>query len=325
MKKHVQFFLALAVSATVSTSTYAQKVAPFDDLTLATDSFYNGKDQKGGFTSAGTFFTSKYDTSFGGYWAAGFALTNKKDSTTAGFTNLYSAITAAGHKSINYAIGQQDAIVKLDSAGRKNNLRGVYITNSTYAALSMKNGDNIAKKFGGASGNDPDFFLLSIRKFIGGVLSPLPAVEFYLADYRSVDNSKDYIVKDWTYVDLSLLGMADSLQLSMSSSDVGAFGINTPLFFAIDDFNAEKPATSIRAINTLNAQVMPNPATDFVNISIPVANANVIVRDLAGKEVLNTVVNQSLNRLDVSELNTGMYVITIQTATQVYTQKMLKN
>lgn len=325
MKKHVQFVLTLAFTASLSTVAFAQKVASFDDLTLPADSFYNGKDQKGGFTSSGTFFTSKYDTSFGGYWAGGFALTNKKDSTTAGFTNLYSAITARGYQSVNYGIGQQDAIVKLDSATRKNPLRGVYITNSTYAALSMKNGDNIAKKFGGTSGNDPDFFLLTIKKFIGGVLSPVPAVEFYLADYRSVDNSKDYIVKDWTYVDLSLLGMADSLQFTMSSTDIGAFGINTPLFFAIDDFNAMKPTTGIPAINTLNAQVRPNPATDFVQITIPIAQANVIVRDVTGKEVLNTMVNEEVNSIDLSNLKTGIYILVIQTNDQVFMQKLMKN
>jgi hypothetical protein len=35
---------------------------------------------------------------------------------------------------------------------------GAYFTNTTYAALSMLSGDSFAKKFGGASGDDPDWF-----------------------------------------------------------------------------------------------------------------------------------------------------------------------
>ena len=324
MKKQVQFLVAVALLAT-SALANAQKVANFDDVSIPTDSFYNGKDQKGSFISGGNTFISKYDTAFGGYWSAGFAVSNKKDSTTSGFGNLYSAYAGSGYKSANYAVGQQNAVIKLDSATAKNTLKGIYVTNATFPALSMKNGDAFAKKFGGTTGNDPDFFLLTIKKYIGGVLSPVPAVDFYLADYRSLDNSKDYIVKDWTFVDLSSLGMADSLQFTLSSTDIGQFGINTPLFFAIDDFNAAKTTTGIRAFNTLNAQVMPNPATDVVNIAIPVNHASVIVRDITGKEVVNILLNQQMNTIDISSLNRGIYVITIQTNEEVFTQKLIKN
>jgi hypothetical protein len=59
-------------------------------------------------------------------------------------------------------------------------------------------------------------------------------VEFYLADYRFADNRDDYILDTWQYVDLTSLGMIKSLEFTLSSSDIGEWGMNTPAYFAID-------------------------------------------------------------------------------------------
>ena len=108
------------------------------------------------------------------------------------------------------------------------------ITNTTYAALSMVHGDDFAKKFGGETGDDPDFFLLTIEG-VDAADSSVGTVEFYLADFRFADNSKDYIVEDWTTVDLSAISAAVELKFSLTSSDVGSFGMNTPTYFAADN------------------------------------------------------------------------------------------
>ncbi|MCK4822507.1 DUF4465 domain-containing protein, partial [bacterium] len=61
-------------------------------------------------------------------------------------------------------------------------------------------------------------------------------IDFYLADYRFTDNSLDYIVKGWTWLDLSGFGNdVIGLQFALSSSDVGQWGMNTPAYFALDD------------------------------------------------------------------------------------------
>jgi len=59
--------------------------------------------------------------------------------------------------------------------------------------------------------------------------------EFFLADFRFADNSLDFVVDEFESVDLTALGDARSVQLSFDSSDIGNFGINTPLFIAIDN------------------------------------------------------------------------------------------
>lgn len=61
------------------------------------------------------------------------------------------------------------------------------------------------------------------------------SVDFMLADYRFADNTQDYVVTDWRWVDLAALGTVSSLQFALVSSDSGEFGINTPAYFALDN------------------------------------------------------------------------------------------
>ena len=119
-------------------------------------------------------------------------------------------------------------------------IRGLYITNASYAYYSMKDGDDFSKKFGGASGDDPDYF----KVFVEGVDASgntTGTVEFYLADFRSEDSSNDYIVKDWTWLDLSSLGAVKAINFSLESSDMGMWGMNTPAYFCVDDVNGFGP------------------------------------------------------------------------------------
>ena len=113
----------------------------------------------------------------------------------------------------------------------------VDLTNATYAALSMQNGDSFAKKFGGATGNDPDLFSVTLRGFdnVGGTGNAIGAVNVNLSDFRFTNNSQDYILNNWLNVDLASIADARSVSLSFFSTDTGAFGINTPTYLALDN------------------------------------------------------------------------------------------
>ena len=101
----------------------------------------------------------------------------------------------------------------------------------------MRDGDpnGFAKQLGGDSGDDPDWFKLSVYGIdaIGNPMSNF--VDFYLADYRFSDNSHDYVITDWSFVDLTGLSGAASLHFNLASSDNGVWGMNTPAYFAMDD------------------------------------------------------------------------------------------
>jgi hypothetical protein len=196
------------------------------------------------FSSRGVGFNNFSD---GDWWFwEGFAYSNMSDTTTPGYTNQFSAYTGTGYNPGDdvYAVGYvgYSTIPTVTLPNPTNVLCG-YFTNTTYAALAMLNGEAPAKKFGGASGDDPDRFLLTITgKDAGGVA--VGTVDFYLGDYRFEDNSLDYIVDSWEYVDLSSLGVVKSLEFTLSSSDVGEWGMNTPAYFAMDNLVVPEPTTA---------------------------------------------------------------------------------
>jgi hypothetical protein len=218
-------------------------VATFDDLTLAPESHWGGAGSgETGFTNGGFSFPH---TSASFAWN-GFVYTNMTDTTTPGYLNQFSAYTGGGYNSDNYSIcytmldwqggtyATMPEVVDLTGENYDTTVSGAYFTNTTYAVLSMLHGDAFAKNFGGSSGDDPDWFKLSITG-IDTEGDETGTVDFYLADYRFEDNSLDYIVDEWTWVDLSGLGNVSALGFTLDSSDSGAYGINTPAYFAMDN------------------------------------------------------------------------------------------
>jgi len=238
--------LAMVVCGCISGMVFPAEatVAPFDDLSLAADSYWNGSDESGGFQSGNAYFHNNYNPDWDSW--DGWAYSNMTDTTTSGYGNQYSAFAGGGaNGSSNYGVsyvaldwmsGYDPIPTRVDFTGSATGrqVQDAYFTNTTYAALAMLNGEVPAKQFGGATGDDPDWFKLIITG-IGADSQPTGTVDFYLADYRFADNGQDYIVDEWIWVDLSSLGEVTGLEFSVASSDVGDYGINTPTYFAMDN------------------------------------------------------------------------------------------
>lgn len=236
---------ALTLLAAAVPPALGQSVVTLENPTLAQplagpNAFQNGStlSPAGSFTTGGATFNNTYTAAFDSW--SGWAYSNVTNLTTAGFTNQYAAYNVSGggtgDGSANYAVASAfapgDSTIALPAGQRALSAR---VTNTTYAALSIRDGDPFAKKFGGASGNDPDFFRLTVTGR-DAQNAPTGSVEFYLADFRFADNARDYTVKDWTTLDLTGLGVATTtLSFGLDSSDVGAFGMNTPAYFALDN------------------------------------------------------------------------------------------
>jgi hypothetical protein len=308
--KKIYMVLAAVIA---NCAAFSQTVSNFENITLGTDTFNDGSDLSSGFQTGNAFFNNTY----AGY-STGFAVTNKTNTTTAGYTNSYSSITGGGYSSTNYAVANVSgdaAKIRLNGAAAGKAVNGFYITNTTYAYLSMKDGDQFAKKFGGVSGNDPDFFLLTIKAWSGGVLKT-DSVNFYLADYRFSDNSKDFVLDAWAWIDLKSLGNTDSLVFYLSSSDNGQFGMNTPSYFALDNFTTSDGVTALNDIAGKNIlKAYPNPVSKgaSLNIELDETESNeVAVYTLAGQEVMQATINNSkLHTFATTELTGGAYLVKV--------------
>ena len=208
----------------------------FEDVSL-NGSYYNGANGAGGFTSGTAKFNNLF-TDFGGGFTGwtGWSVSNVVDPTTPGFGNQYAAYPGSGGEgSSKYGVlfaSPFDEASIVFSSGEQ--LQSIQLTNTTYTALSMKDGDAFAKKFGGVTGNDPDYFGWTITG-TDASSNVVGSIDVYLADYRFADNALDYIVNTWITVDLTSLHNAVRLDFTPFSSDNGQFGINTPTYLAADN------------------------------------------------------------------------------------------
>lgn len=222
--------VAVAIVVAAGASTASALTADFEDLGLGAEAYLNGSTLAGGFESGGIFFENQYDAGFDVF--SGFAASTKTDATTPGFGNQFSNVTGAGvGGSAAFGVGYFDARIVLPTS---QTVLGAWFTNTTYAALSMRDGDFFSKRFGGPTGADPDFFRLIVEGRDEQGLST-GRIGLLLADYRFDDPASDFILDEWVFLDLSGLGAVRELRFGFESSDVGAFGINTPTYFAIDD------------------------------------------------------------------------------------------
>ncbi len=229
-----------ARSDVVTTTTFESAAIP------SNPGYLNNSDPVGntnpGFNVDGNVFSNDFDTTYGTW--SGWTLSKKVDVVdprTADYTYQYSTIAGGGADgSANFAVAYNSAFGAAPyinvAAGRS--VVSMDVTNTTYAYLSMKNGDAYAKKF-----DSGDFFTLHVAGFDGanGAGAKVGQVDFNLADFL---NGKNTIVNTWQTVDLTSLGGARSLSFTFSSSDNGDFGMNTPAYVAVDNIRTSAPSDS---------------------------------------------------------------------------------
>ena len=318
-----QTFTLIALAFTLS--AFAQTTSTFEDFNLPVDSFLNGSDGSGGFTNGNLFLPNNYNTEWNSW--DGWAISTDIDTQTPGFMNQYSAISGGGFDNSSayattFVAGQ--STLELQGAAKSGTVEGFYINNGTYPYLSMKDGDSFAKKFGGPTGDDPDYFLLTIKKSLDGQIGA-DSINFFLADYRDSDNSKDYIINEWTFIDLTSLGQVDELIFSLSSSDVGQFGMNTPAYFCIDNLTTmDNGSSSTNLINKLDVAVYPNPTTDLLIVDWQEEVANAQITNLFGQVFKAELLQKGKNSLAVSDLPNGAYFLQVKTKEGIATQKFIK-
>lgn len=325
MKKTItQFALVLTLLISLKHGR-AQNIETFESYTLSPNSYYqdnNGTD----WNAMGGFLTFEYNwnTAWGGYWQDGAAYTNIQDTTDGTYTNLYGASSYSAHSGSNYVTLQSGAKLKVFN-NSISMLNGFYVTNTTYAWKSMRDGDSFSRKFGDttgtfsagiyAQGEYPDWFKLVIKGYRFGVLLT-DSVEFYLADYRPAGTANDYIVRNWQYVDCSSMPVCDSLYFELKSSDTGSFGMNTPGFFSMDDLSAQYVSGIKENELVSSAKVFPNPVNSSFALTLNSKNEENIytkIYDVNGNSITENTQHLSSGpntiNFNVEDLSAGVYFI----------------
>jgi hypothetical protein len=248
--------------------------ATMEDLQLADNSFWNGSDATGSFISGGYRFENGYEVSEYGAYAYGWFYSNKTDTAYANYaTDMYNSCVGHGaDNSKTYAVYNVNEWtpkgIEVLTGDEGDTVSGFYATNAAYTMHSMKNGDDYAHKF-----DLGDWLKLTVTGLSAdGTVTG--TVDFYLADLRVADSA--YIVNDWRWVDLTPLGKVKRLAFSMSSSDNGAWGMNTPAYFCLDNLGGVKPEQE---------DPMEHITVGMAELSARQAAAGKAVFDLGGRQL----------------------------------------
>ncbi len=220
-------------------------VAPVDDIVtfeefeMNADGYLSDFGDESAFESKGFTF---YNTCIPewSYWS-GFALSNRTETTFVNLTpDQFNSIVGHGvNGSKNYLVAYpQGEIIEVNEEGGKE-LRGFYVTNEAWAVDAILNGDGMTP----GAFTTGDYLLL---KVIGNHPDgTADTISVYLADYRSENEAEHYYLNDWTWVDLSSMGKVESLTFRMESSRKNNWGMTTPGYFCIDDFNGLPPTDKL--------------------------------------------------------------------------------
>ncbi len=155
---------------------------------------------------------------YSGYSEGGSAISNYIDDDLLNDADyLYQLAVPVSNGSSNFVVVYCDATLTF-ADGQARQIKCMDICPNTYVLGTELYGNYFAS----ALGNEGDFLTLTITADNGKSLD--------------IDLARDsYIMQDWTTVSLAELGEVTSLYFSMSGSDVGEWGLNTPTYFAFDN------------------------------------------------------------------------------------------
>ncbi|MDE5876438.1 MAG: DUF4465 domain-containing protein [Muribaculaceae bacterium] len=106
------------------------------------------------------------------------------------------------------------------------------VTNTSYAYYTMERGNDFTHPF-----TDGDWFKLTAHGIHPDGTED--TADFFLA-YCNSGKATDGIVDRWAYFDLTPLGEVTGIYFTLSSSDTGEWGMNTPAYFALGDFTIQQ-------------------------------------------------------------------------------------
>jgi len=216
-------------------------IATMEDVAVSSDGIWIPSSQgENTMQSNGWGFYNYYHS----YYWGGFTVSNLSDGNAsnaqAEFTAVpLSGINGSGNYAVAFTMGYPADVFPFD--GMADSISGCYVTNNMWAYNAILEGDGLTPTpFGGASGNDPDYFrIFAVGKTIED--QNTDTLYFYLADYRFADNNQDYIVEEWEWFDLASLGVIKSVRFGLQSTKSNNWGMTTPAYFCLDDFNGERP------------------------------------------------------------------------------------
>jgi beta-glucanase (GH16 family) len=132
--------------------------------------------------------------------------------------------------------------------------------------------------------------------------------------------------------DLTVSGSGRYLRILCTAKALAPYGYSLYEIEAYGSASAAKTALAVKEASTeetlTDVTIYPNPATDYIQVSVPgeLANKEVTIYDLSGNLVLRSKINTSANEsfLDINRLPKGIYILNFKSDQKNITKKLIK-
>jgi len=145
---------------------------------------------------------------------------------------------------------------------------------------------------------------------------------------------------DWTYISIQILDGFTIVEGNNTVEEVFENSVETKIIhnnnlsynglvvdglFMIDDLSSSYLLSSNEYNKLSNSKLYPNPVNNILNIKLPYnTNSEVSIYNILGKKIMSKSFSRLTNQIDISNLNSGMYLVTIKTETAIVTKKIVK-
>lgn len=113
-----------------------------------------------------------------------------------------------------------------------------------------------------------------------------------------------------------------SVNWTTAQNEWTAYPINTTTYLGQHSSNCANPS----AVNDYNQlqksiSIYPNPSGGIITLSVPTANAEIVITDLLGREIFKTQTQQKITTIEIK--NSGIYMMAIKTKQTETKQKIV--
>ena len=198
-------------------------------------------------------------------------------------------------KEMPYLVGFPKSEITFNT-GKSYEMVGGYFNLNTYTFYSILYGDGYSRAF--TEGDE-------LTLIVHGVDADEneKTLDISLASFKNGSLTAD---TGWKYVDLSSLGTVEEIYFTMSSTDSGEWGMNTPSYFCLDKLMVkETSSSSVITSESLSQKGSIVYDSKTRTINLPEASF-AVVYDTMGNIMISSSDKKSFS---VEDLSAGVYII----------------
>ncbi len=184
--------------------------------------------------------------------------------------------------------------------------KGCYVCNHPWTYYDCTVGEGVASPL-----KDGGYCKITFHGYMGGVETN--SVDCYLASRQAVDINGDgildsednFTLSQWAWCDLSELGEVEVISISMESTDVGDYGMNTAAYVCLDGLQADCTAAT-HAVQRDANRVFATGKQLFLQLQ---EAQQIAICNIAGTTVWSGQLAEGSHSLDLATLPAGIYIV----------------